>query len=68
MKLGLHLGRWNWDDDPVSLAPKLREIARLSEDVGIASLSVMDHFFQIPHNGRLEILGADVIPLVEGFP
>ena len=31
MKLGLHLSRWNWDDDPNLLAPRLRDIATLSE-------------------------------------
>ena len=54
MKLGLHLSRWNWDNDPAKLAPKLKDIAALAEDVGFASLSVMDHFFQIPSNGRPE--------------
>ena len=54
MKLGLHLSRWNWDEDPALLAPRLRDIATLSEDVGFASLSVMDHFFQIPSNGAPE--------------
>ncbi len=54
MKLGLHLSRWNWAGDASMLAPKLREIARLAEDAGFASLSVMDHFFQIPGNGQAE--------------
>ena len=54
MNIGLHLSLWNWDNDPATLAPKLRDIAALAEDVGFASLSVMDHFFQIPSNGRPE--------------
>jgi F420-dependent oxidoreductase-like protein len=54
MKLGLHLSRWNWDSDPANLAPKLKDIATLADDVGFTSLSVMDHFFQIPGNGRPE--------------
>lgn len=54
MKLGLHLSRWNWDDDAAKLAPRLKEIATLAEGVGFVSLSVMDHFFQIPSNGQPE--------------
>ena len=53
MKLGLHLSRWNWSDDRSTLAPKLREIAKLADEAGFASLSVMDHFFQIPSNGAV---------------
>jgi F420-dependent oxidoreductase-like protein len=54
MKLGLHLSRWKWDDGPSGLAPRLRQIAQLADEVGFASLSVMDHFFQIPSNGEVE--------------
>ena len=54
MKLGLHLSRWKWDADASTLGPKLRDIARSAEDAGFASLSVMDHFFQIPSNGEHE--------------
>src|SRR3954471_7794377 len=54
VKLGLHLSRWKWDADASTLAPKLRDIATSAEDAGFASLSVMDHFFQIPSNGEHE--------------
>src|SRR5205809_290963 len=54
MRLGLHLNRWDWAGGPERLAPTLGEIARLADDVGYYSLSVMDHFFQIPRNGALE--------------
>src|SRR5256714_13419386 len=54
VKLGLPLSRWNWDADASTLAPKLRETATSTEDAGFASLSVMDHFFQIPSNGEHE--------------
>jgi F420-dependent oxidoreductase-like protein len=54
MRLGLQLNRWNWDPDVRTIAPKLREVVKLTEDVGYASISTMDHFFQIPGNGAYD--------------
>jgi F420-dependent oxidoreductase-like protein len=52
VKLGLHLSRWDWDGAP--LVPTLKAIARLAEDTGFVSLSVMDHFFQLPQIGPVD--------------
>jgi F420-dependent oxidoreductase-like protein len=52
MRFGLQLGGWSWPGGAAELAPRLSAIARTAEDVGFSSISVMDHFVQIPTVGR----------------
>jgi F420-dependent oxidoreductase-like protein len=51
MKLGLQIPNFTWPGGPSQLAAKLREIAQTADEGGLASLWVMDHFFQIPPVG-----------------
>ena len=55
MKLGLQIPNFTWAGGPSQLAAKLREIAQTADEGGLASLWVMDHFFQIPPVGRAEL-------------
>lgn len=55
MDLGISVVSFSWPDAPVSIAPTLQDIARRSEDAGLRSLWVMDHFFQIPPVGPAEL-------------
>jgi F420-dependent oxidoreductase-like protein len=52
MRFGLQIGRFNWPGAPAETAGRLAEIARAAESAGFSSLSVMDHFVQIPSVGR----------------
>ncbi len=55
MKVGLQIPNFTWPGGPARLAPTLREIAQTADDGGLASLWVMDHFFQIPPVGAAEL-------------
>jgi F420-dependent oxidoreductase-like protein len=52
LRFGLQIGRFKWPGAPVETAARLGAIARAAEDVGFTSISVMDHFVQIPSIGR----------------
>ena len=54
MKLGLQVPYWSWPGAPHSIGPTFTRIARDAEQAGLASLWVMDHFFQIPELGPPE--------------
>ena len=47
MKLGLQVNRFSWPDAPASTGATWRAVARDADQCGLASLWVMDHFFQI---------------------
>jgi F420-dependent oxidoreductase-like protein len=59
MKIGLQIPSFTWPDGPAGIGSRLAEIARAADAAGVASLWVMDHFFQIgvvgpPENEMLE--------------
>jgi hypothetical protein len=54
MKLGLHLSNFTYGVPTAELAAKLTEIVVGGEAAGFDRLSVMDHYFQIPHVGPVE--------------
>lgn len=54
MRIGLQLPSFSWPGGPAEIAPRLGEIAQSAEEVGFASLWVMDHFFQLPDWGTLD--------------
>jgi F420-dependent oxidoreductase-like protein len=59
MKLGLQVNHFTWPGEPAVIRPTLAAIARAADAAGLASLWVMDHFFQIgglgqPHEPMLE--------------
>lgn len=47
MKIGLHIGKFGWSEDPKDIGIKLTHIARKADDVGFDSIWVMDHVFQL---------------------
>ncbi|SCE93674.1 probable F420-dependent oxidoreductase, Rv1855c family [Micromonospora haikouensis] len=47
MKLGLHYWTFSTPADPAAIAPTLAETATLAEQAGLASFTVMDHYFQM---------------------
>jgi F420-dependent oxidoreductase-like protein len=55
MKVGLQIPYFTWPGGPQDLGPKLAEIARTADDAGFDSIWVMDHFFQIPFVGAVEL-------------
>jgi F420-dependent oxidoreductase-like protein len=52
LRFGLQIGRFTWPGAPGETAARLGAIARTAEQVGFSSISVMDHFVQIPSIGR----------------
>jgi F420-dependent oxidoreductase-like protein len=54
MRIGLQIPSFTWPGGAATIRPRLVEIARAAEEVGFASLWVMDHFFQIPIVGPAE--------------
>jgi F420-dependent oxidoreductase-like protein len=59
MRLGLQVNHFTWPGEPAVIRPTLSAIARAADAAGLASLWVMDHFFQIgglgqPHEPMLE--------------
>jgi F420-dependent oxidoreductase-like protein len=61
MRVAIHVVRFDWPDQPESIAPTLAEVATVSEEAGIAALSVMDHWFQ------LDYIGAVTEPMMECY-
>ena len=48
MRIGLQLGNFTWGEGTDRIGPRLADIVRTAESAGFASVSVMDHLFQIP--------------------
>ena len=61
MKLGLHYWNYSTPADPAAMATTLADTARLAEDAGFSSISVMDHYFQ------MEGAGSAAEPMLEGY-
>jgi F420-dependent oxidoreductase-like protein len=54
LKIGLAVSSFSWPGGPARIGPTFGQIARDAEQAGVASLWVMDHFFQIPVFGPPE--------------
>jgi len=54
LKIGLAVSSFTWPGGPARIRPTFGRIVRDAEQAGIASLWVMDHFFQIPIFGPPE--------------
>ncbi len=54
MQLGLQVSSFTWPGGPESIGPTLARVARNAESANLASLWVMDHFFQIASIGPPE--------------
>jgi F420-dependent oxidoreductase-like protein len=55
MQLGLQIPSFTWPGGPSEIGTRLGEIARSAEDAGFSSIWVMDHYFQIPPVGPVEL-------------
>jgi F420-dependent oxidoreductase-like protein len=51
MRLGLHYWNYSTPSDPTGIADTLAETARLAEQAGFSTFTVMDHYFQMEHAG-----------------
>src|SRR3954453_17224747 len=47
MELDLHVSRFDWAGGPPGIGPGVAALAKRAEAVGVRTLSVMDHFFQM---------------------
>ena len=47
MELDIHIMRFDWADAPAAIGPGLSDIAGTAEEIGVKTLSVMDHYFQM---------------------
>ena len=61
MKLGLHYWNYSRPADPTAIADTLAETARIADEAGIASFTVMDHFFQMDGTASVDE------PMLEGY-
>lgn len=61
MDTGLHVASFTWSNGPEAIADTLAEVAIIADQSGFASLSVMDHLFQ------LDMLGDAAAPMLEGY-
>src|SRR3954449_13460839 len=61
VKLGLQISSFTWPGGATEIGPTLARIARQADDIGLDSIWVMDHFFQIRSVGRAEE------PMLEGW-
>ena len=61
MELDLHVPRFTWPDGPASIGTTLTALAETAEAVGVRTLSVMDHWFQ------MEAMWPAQEPMLEGY-
>jgi F420-dependent oxidoreductase-like protein len=54
MKIGLQIPDFTWPGGPAEMGSTLKDIACTADDVGFASIWVMDHFFQIGYVGEAD--------------
>jgi F420-dependent oxidoreductase-like protein len=61
VKLGLQISSFSWPGGAEAIGPTLGRVARQADEIGLDSIWVMDHFFQIRSVGRPEE------PMLEGW-
>lgn len=61
MDLDLHITRFDWAGAPAGIGPGVARLARTAEAVGVKTLSVMDHYFQ------MEAMAPAEDPMLEGY-
>src|SRR5436305_8526615 len=61
MELDLHVSRFDWAGGPSGIGPGVAALAERAEAVGVRTLSVMDHFFQMDWMAPAED------PMLEGY-
>jgi F420-dependent oxidoreductase-like protein len=61
VKLGLHYWTYSTPPGPAAIAPTLAETARVAEQAGFSTFTVMDHYFQ------MEQAGSAAEPMLEAY-
>jgi F420-dependent oxidoreductase-like protein len=61
VKLGIQIPSFSWPGGNAAIGPTLARVARQADDIGVDSIWVMDHFFQIRGVGPAEQ------PMLEGW-
>jgi F420-dependent oxidoreductase-like protein len=61
MHLDVHVPRFTWPEAPESIGPTWASLAQTAEAIGVRTLSVMDHWFQ------MEFLWPAEEPMLEGY-
>ena len=61
MRVGLHYWNFSRPAEPGAIAGTLARTAEVAEQAGVASFTVMDHFFQMEGSGRVDE------PMLEGY-
>ena len=61
MQLDLHVPRFTWPGGPEAIGPTFASLARTAEEIGVRTLSVMDHWFQ------MDFLWPAEEPMLEGY-
>jgi F420-dependent oxidoreductase-like protein len=61
MQLDIHVPRFTWPGGPEAIGPTFTSLARTAEAIGVRTLSVMDHWFQ------MDMLWPAVEPMLEGY-
>ncbi|PZS28873.1 MAG: LLM class F420-dependent oxidoreductase [Pseudonocardiales bacterium] len=61
MELAVHVTRFDFPGGPAATADGLKAVAESCEQAGVAALTLMDHYFQIPPMGDAEQ------PMLEGY-
>src|SRR5580692_128504 len=61
MQLDIHVPRFTWPGGPEAIGPTFATLAETAESIGVRTLSVMDHWFQ------MEMLWPAEEPMLEGY-
>ncbi len=61
MHVGIHFANFTLPGEPESLGPTLAATARVAEDVGVSTFTLMDHWFQ------MEMMATAQDPMLEGY-
>ena len=61
MQLDIHVPRFTWPGGPLAIGPTFTSLAQTAEAIGVRTLSVMDHWFQ------MDMLWPAEEPMLEGY-
>jgi len=61
MQLDIHVPRFTWPGGPEAIGPTFTDLAKTAEAIGVRTLSVMDHWFQ------MEMMWPAEEPMLEGY-
>jgi F420-dependent oxidoreductase-like protein len=61
VQLDLHVSRFDWAGSPAAIGPGVSHLAQTAEDLGVRTISFMDHWFQMEQSAPAED------PMLEGY-